>query len=110
MGLKKGWRQIGVCGVDSGQLLITDPCYIDSQWEREAFVPGSVPKYPFSYNACAQVTLAKDGGQLMFKMGHPGVGVTFSSGIGDGVYPVYALVEEVPGWGKRIVEVKIVMR
>lgn len=28
---------IGHVGVDSGQLLLCDPCYIDSQWEKEDF-------------------------------------------------------------------------
>ena len=28
---------IGEVGVDSGQLLLCDPCYIDSQWEKEEF-------------------------------------------------------------------------
>jgi len=29
------WECIGEVGVDSGQLLITDPCYINSQWKNE---------------------------------------------------------------------------
>ena len=28
---------IGHVGVDSGQLMLCDPCYIDSQWEKEDF-------------------------------------------------------------------------
>ena len=28
---------IGHVGVDSGQLLLCDPCYIDSEWEKEEF-------------------------------------------------------------------------
>ena len=28
---------IGHVGVDSGQLMICDPCYIDSEWEHEEF-------------------------------------------------------------------------
>jgi len=28
---------IGEVGVDSGQLLLCDPCYIDSQWKKEDF-------------------------------------------------------------------------
>lgn len=28
---------IGYVGVDSGQLLLCDPCYIDSEWEKEEF-------------------------------------------------------------------------
>lgn len=31
--------EIGVVGVDSGQVLICDPCYIDSQWKHEDLVP-----------------------------------------------------------------------
>jgi hypothetical protein len=30
-------ERLGVVGVDSGQLLITDPCYIDSEWLDEPF-------------------------------------------------------------------------
>lgn len=30
-------EQIGFVAVDSGQLMITDPCYIDSEWGREEF-------------------------------------------------------------------------
>jgi hypothetical protein len=31
-------KLIGHVGVDSGQLLLCDPCYIDSQWEKEEFL------------------------------------------------------------------------
>ena len=30
-------RLIGHVGVDSGQLLLCDPCYIDSEWQKEDF-------------------------------------------------------------------------
>jgi hypothetical protein len=30
-------KQIGVVGVDSGQILVCDPCYIDSEWKDEEF-------------------------------------------------------------------------
>ena len=129
---------IGHVGVDSGQLLMCDPCYIDSEWSKEDFtdirvyehkdtkeklqykvdfphyeadilkygknmnqliatgewidVPMAESKYPFSYNACCKATLSEDGyGQLNYKLGHPGVGVAFSTAYGDGVYPVYAV-------------------
>jgi hypothetical protein len=32
-----GSKLIGHVGVDSGQLLLCDPCYIDSQWVKEEF-------------------------------------------------------------------------
>lgn len=31
---KVEWHQIGVVGVDSGQVMLCDPCYLDSQWKR----------------------------------------------------------------------------
>jgi hypothetical protein len=147
MPARKGEVLIGHVGVDSGSILLTDPCYIDSEWMREEMREKCIathpngkkekikrcskrwfeliddinngkikleekidPKNNFSYNACAEKTL-KDPhyGQLNFKMGHAGVGVVFSSGIGDGLYPVYAKIEEVDGLGKRIMEIRIDM-
>ena len=29
---------VGHVGVDSGQLLIADPCYIDSEWQKKEFI------------------------------------------------------------------------
>ena len=139
---------IGVVGVDSGQLMVVDPCYIDDEWKKEPFDmkekavfkdgheeeiercserwweileeinDGKIQLVPippkemsnFSYNAVSHKTLSEEGyGQLNYNMGHPGVAVAFRSGIGDGVYPVYATIEEVDGWGERIVEVRIDM-
>ena len=31
------FKLIGRCPVDSGQIIITDPCYINSQWEENDF-------------------------------------------------------------------------
>lgn len=30
-------KQIGVIGVDSGQLMICDPCYVDCEWQEEEY-------------------------------------------------------------------------
>jgi hypothetical protein len=85
---------LGHVGVDSGQLLLCDPCYIQSEWEQEDF-NDEVPKHNFSYNACSNITLNEEGGgQLKYKMGHEGVGVAFSTGIGDGFYPVFQNFDE----------------
>lgn len=48
-------KQLGNVGVDSGQLLITDPCYIDSQWEKKNFEDIRIYKHKklnkiFGYN------------------------------------------------------------
>jgi hypothetical protein len=82
---------IGHVGVDSGQLLLCDPCYIDSQWEKEEYEGDDEAKHPFSYKSCAHATLSEDGhGQLNYKHGNKGVGVAFSTAFGDGMYPVVA--------------------
>ena len=103
----EGWRKIGVVGVDSGLLLICDPCYIDSQWKTES----EDPKANFGYNACAKQISEKKHGQLNYTLGHPGLAVVFSPGFGDGTYEVWGLfkdydtTEENPDI--RIVEVRI---
>ena len=80
---------LGHVGVDSGQLLLCDPCYIDSQWKQEDFTD-TVSEHSFNYNACSKATLSKKrAGQLNYKMGHEGVGVAFSTAFGDGFYPVF---------------------
>lgn len=93
--------QLGVVGVDSGQLIVVDPCYIDSEWKDEKLefeADGTVnAKNNFSYPAVCQRTLGpqngeeikENSGQLNYKIGHPGIAVAFPSGYGDGCYPVY---------------------
>lgn len=63
----------------------------------------------FSYNGCRH-GMAGDGksAQLVFPTGRVGAGVVFKSGVGDGLYPVYVRRAEVPGWGERVVEARIV--
>lgn len=81
---------VGHCGVDSGQIMLSDPCYVkdfrDEMSEGGEFV-GDLPEpYPYTYNGACSATLQGDlgGGQLGRSMG-----VVVSSGYGDGVYPVY---------------------
>lgn len=89
-------KKIGVVGVDSGQVLIVDPCYIDSQWEKgqDKFAPTGPDEKPvLSYGDVCSVTL--DGpGQIHYRMGHEGAGVASPTAYGDGVYPVFAQYNE----------------
>jgi len=88
-------KLVGHVGVDSGQVMICDPCYIDSEWKKEEFKGDNKPTENFSYPACCDLTIKSPRfGQLNYKMGHPGVGVVSSSGYGDGLYPVYAEINE----------------
>jgi len=128
---------LGVVGVDSGQLMITDPCYIEGEWLDEPFQddrvykdtetgttvkwgqdfvrfneplepygkspndlieagrlvqlpPPSKPEsFNYSYNGACHATLLEGYGELVYGNGHPGAGVVFQSGWGDGLYPVY---------------------
>ncbi|SDH21607.1 hypothetical protein SAMN04515691_2724 [Leifsonia sp. 98AMF] len=88
---------IGEVGVDSGQLMVTDPCYIDQEWKREPFSVARDQEhsvdaiFPYSYNGACNATLNGVGhGQLGYAMGHAGAGVAFRTAWGDGGYPVYA--------------------
>lgn len=85
---------IGEVAVDSGQLMVTDPCYIDEEWKREQFVREHEPDgalYNYSYDGACHATLnGERHGQLAFQMGHAGAGVAFQTAWGDGIYGVYA--------------------
>ena len=82
--------KIGEVGVDSGQLMIVDPCYIESHWKEEDFDDEKKSKELFSYNAVCKETLGKT---CYGQIGN-GLAVAFSSGYGDGCYPVYAEINE----------------
>ena len=79
-------KQIGVVGVDSGTLWLGDPSYILHQ---------DKPPKAFGKNY-AEFTDKLKGGyqQHKFDKGHDGLGVTFSTGFGDGTYPVHAEIDE----------------
>jgi hypothetical protein len=83
---------IGRCGVDSGQIMIVDPCYvIDNSFGEQ------------DYEECCAVTSEGDGaGQVMRDLA-----VVTTTGIGDGYYPVYATTEDLGGWGERITRIEI---
>jgi len=90
---------LGHCTVDSGQILILDPCYFGDWKDNEAF---SNYKKDFSYaGACNASESPKLGGQLKAQNG--GIrAVCATSGLGDGIYPVYAEYEQNEKDGKTI--------
>jgi hypothetical protein len=74
----------GSFAVDSGQAMVGDPCYLDD-WDTnkndEWNLEGKVGQY--SYQGASATTIANDFGSL------GNTAVVFSTGYGDGYYPVY---------------------
>lgn len=83
---------IGEVAVDSGQLMVTDPSYIDAEWKREPFaIVGDIERdegalFNHSYDGACRSTLRGGHGELAFEKGPAGAGVAFSTAWGDGRY------------------------
>jgi hypothetical protein len=86
-------KLIGKFGVDSGQAMIGDPCYLESwqNWEREKepFENHKNKKGEFSYLGACNATIENTHGVL-----GQGSSVVFTTGYGDGVYPVFAEIDD----------------
>lgn len=100
-------KLVGYVGVDSGQVMITDPCYLGKfkapeDCDGDLFNEENKGKY--SYSGACVATLSEDqAGQL-----DEGVtGVAVSSGYGDGSYPVYVEYSDEGEWGVRIKSVTV---
>jgi hypothetical protein len=83
----------GKIPVDSGQIMLVDPCYIRKDFESEYN-----DKPALNYAGACKATLSKDSCGVFAK-----IAFATSSGYGDGLYPVY--VKRTPDG--RIAEVKI---
>ena len=98
--IKSGnWKKVGSVSVDSGQVLLVDPCYLDQDFDSlyqqacDHRITGSAVEYrrtvgPFPVLGMAMATCV-------------------ASGVGDGQYPVYAQVFDAEDWGYRIGAVMI---
>jgi hypothetical protein len=86
-------KLIGKFGVDSGQAMIGDPCYLESwqNWEseKEPFENHKNKKGEFSYLGACNATIENTHGVL-----GQGSSVVFTTGYGDGVYPVFAEIDD----------------
>jgi len=83
---------VGSFAVDSGQAMVGDPCYLD-KWENwdnnEPFDNHKEKAGQYGYLGACGVTLQGGAGQL----GNSSA-VVFTTGYGDGLYPVYAEYNE----------------
>ena len=88
----KEMTYIGEFSVDSGQAIVGDPCYLD-EWENwdndEPFDNHVQKKGQYGYLGACGVTLTQGYGILGM-----GRAVAFTTGYGDGLYPVYAEFDE----------------
>ena len=77
---------IGTFSVDSGQAMVGDPCYLDT-WVAEYDDFNDYPKHAgqYGYLGACEATLTNNYGTLGM-----GNAVVFTTGYGDGAYPVYA--------------------
>lgn len=94
---------IGHFAVDSGQAMVGDPCYLD-EWEPWNDKVDNFDKHvekagEYGYLGASGVTLDKGYGEL----GHS-TAVVFSTGYGDGLYPVYAELNEDGRVAKIVIE------
>jgi hypothetical protein len=112
MAMKKDEGQkilLGIVGVDSGQLVIHDPCYERNQEGlkydnmMEARLDTCPKGMPRSHNNAKRYT------QLNYQKGHEGLGVVFNSGMGDGTYEVWGTVRNCGPWGPRVTKVEVIM-
>ena len=91
------WVKIGMVGVDSGTLMIADPCYV----EGDDWCEKDYQKW---------IVNTSDKKSVQIKEGlNKAKAVAFSSGFGDGVYNVTALIHDYKEYGKRIKEVRITL-
>jgi len=102
-------HKVGLIGVDSGLVMICDPCYLDKFGERGNDSELGDGEFRYSLQGCDEAASTPDRcGQLVFDKGWTGAGVVSTTGIGDGTYEVFALKQQVPGCGERIIKLEIV--
>lgn len=77
---------LGFIAVDSGQVLIVDPCYIKTsgpdEWQEDF-------NGDHGYGPCCAATLSDKRAGVVTVCGRAGDGVAVSTSYGDGSYPVY---------------------
>lgn len=89
----KNLKLIGQFAVDSGQAMVGDPCYLDDwkPWnsEQDNFDDHVNKSGEYSYLGACNATLNEGYGEL-----GTASSVVFTTGYGDGLYPVYAEFNE----------------
>jgi hypothetical protein len=96
---------IGYFGVDSGQVMIGDPCYL-GKFKNDEYRDKQVGKSNYSYSGACKETMSKEqGGTLKNDIGAE-MAVVASTGFGDGSYPVIAHYENYGENGQDDIRIK----
>jgi hypothetical protein len=88
--IKGTFRMIGRTGVDSGQVIVTDPCYFGKFVDDEFTGVGSGDEGEFSYSGACRTTLNEVGGGEL----GGALAVVSATAYGDGVYRVFQVLDE----------------
>lgn len=111
------WVRVGEVSVDSGTVMVVDPCYVlrdkrdedkgtDNGLEYSDALGFELPEDdPRSYSSRNEALRAGDylkSFALGTKDGIMDYGFFFSSGYGDGSYPIWAKIYDEGDWGLRI--------
>jgi hypothetical protein len=92
---KQEWQTIGQVVVDSGTVIIGDPCNVGEAVEEWI---GIIKSRAIDFNelACRGIRAHQIANAVIA-----------DSGMGDGIYDVEARYEDIGEWGKRIAEIRI---
>lgn len=112
------WHRIGEVGVDSGSIMVTDPCYVlrDSRDEDKGTengleylhaqrldLPGDHPESPNNqHKLLAQDSFDHLKIPAFGDYQNAGVGFIIPSGFGDGAYPIFLRTKDFGDWGTRV--------
>lgn len=102
---------LGSIAVDSGQMMLVDPCYISSHWKDKNYDEQKQKEmkksqdFTMTYNGACAATLQDDkhGGIL-----ENGVAAVCESGFGDGAYEVWLTISDERDWGNRVKKMEII--
>lgn len=88
------WSLVGHVGVDTGQIMVGDPSYLDD-FVNDDFAGEKEPEY--SYSGAAATSVYRGGGVIgqFDQFENPtGRAVVTPTAFGDGVFPVYQIFED----------------
>jgi hypothetical protein len=96
--MSETWRKVGEVGIDTGRIALVDPAYIKLVGDFEARIAEALAGGSGNETDFTGSILTEDGLRI---------GEVVSTGLGDGIYDVEVREEEVEGWGRRVVELRV---